>query len=77
MGSPGVTDAAVPALCALGCELRTLTIWHSRISPAAAARLMGATGLRPDATMQSSAGTYLLQRRGGAELLTVPEVTLD
>lgn len=62
VGCPGITDRAIPALQRLvEAGLRSLTLWHTRITPEGAARLMETTGLSEDTGlgMASSAGTYL------------------
>ena len=63
VGSPAITDAAIPSLQALAHGgLHSLTLWHSKISRAAVDRLMAATGMALDQSMGTSDGTYLLRR---------------
>ena len=61
VGSPGITDEAIPALQALvQLGLRSLTLWHSKVTRRGVERLMQATGMTLDQSMASSDGTYLL-----------------
>jgi hypothetical protein len=63
VGSPGITDAAIPALEALASfGLHALTLWHSKVSREGVERLMRTTGMSLDQSMASSDGTYLLRR---------------
>jgi hypothetical protein len=80
VGSPYVTDAALPALEALAAAgLVSLTLWHCKVPRQAAERLMAATGLARDTSMQATEGTYILKRPAGgsaAELRAACDVQL-
>ena len=63
VGSPAITDAALPSLLVLAqCGLASLSLWHCKVSRTAIERLMADTGMCLDDSMASSDGTYLLQR---------------
>ena len=63
LGSPGITDAAIPALQMISdAGLLSLTLWHSKMTHLGAARLVAATGLALDMSMNSTEGTFLLHR---------------
>lgn len=74
LGSPAITDAALPALQSLADQgLTSLTLWHTKLTREGAERLMAGTGLELDTSMASSDGTYLLRKAGVAPLLDVSE----
>ena len=67
LGSPGITNNAIPHLEALAAGgLQSLTLWHTTISRDGAARFRAVTGFEQDKNMASSDGTYLLHRCAAA-----------
>lgn len=64
LGSPGLTNACVPALCALvDAGLTSLRLWHTRVTRVGIVELMAtARVMGLDTTMSCSEGTYLLRR---------------
>ena len=73
VGSPHITDAALPSLLALTrAGLSSLTLWHSRLSRSAVQRLIEVTDLALDTSMASSDGTYLLHRVGKGPFTGAP-----